>query len=59
MEASKLSLQAMSRLFLVQVVLTHFNPFHCSICGKPGWLVFTSGVRRGRLWSEFLGKNGV
>ena len=30
-------------------MLTHFNPFHCSICGETGWLIFTSGVCGGRL----------
>ena len=25
-------------------MLTHFNPFQCSICVETGWLVFTSGV---------------
>ena len=30
-------------------MLTHFNPFQCSICGETGWLVFTSGVCGGRL----------
>ena len=30
-------------------MLTHFNPFQCSICGETGWLVFTSRVCGGRL----------
>ena len=30
-------------------MLTHFNPFQCSICGETGWLVFTSWVCGGRL----------
>ena len=30
-------------------MLTHLNPFQCSICGEAGWLVFTSGVCAGRL----------
>ena len=30
-------------------MLTHFNPFQCSICGETRWLVFTSEVCGGRL----------
>ena len=37
-------------MFSVQLMLTHFNPFQCSICGETGWLIFTNGVSRVRLW---------
>ena len=36
-------------MFPVQAMLTHFNPFQCSISGKSG-LVLTNGVRGGPLW---------